>query len=35
VLVDRLPNHELATLDPEYRSFILLRGAKSLEMTWN
>ncbi len=34
VLLDRLPNHRLLTLDPPFRDTALMRGVTSLHMQW-
>lgn len=34
VLIERFPRHRLTTLDPQFRTFPLLRGIVNMELTW-
>ncbi|MCV7412600.1 hypothetical protein AWC05_18440 [Mycobacterium florentinum] len=34
VLIERFPRHQLATLDPQFRTFPLLRGIVNMELYW-
>jgi cytochrome P450 len=34
VLIERFPRHRLKTLDPQFRTFPLLRGIVNMELTW-
>ncbi len=34
VLIERFPRHQLSSLDPQFRTFPLLRGIVNMEMAW-